>query len=236
MIDQKIDNIRQLASRNGLVIRGGFLLVADDEVGEIEAGISAKSMLLFGNAGSSLWEVFSNSGEYQDSKQDPLDRWSERVGNSMAKELGGKAFFPFGDPPYQPFISWAKRSEGLESSRLGMLIHGQYGLWHAYRFGIAFSEDMQRFLEEKDDSSDICAACVEQPCLSRCPVTAFGEGEYDVEACYRYIKEAADNSCMDQGCAARRACPEGSDFLYRKVHAQFHMSQFLSSMKVRFDD
>ncbi|NKB61363.1 MAG: hypothetical protein GKR95_04215 [Gammaproteobacteria bacterium] len=235
MTDSIIDNILELAASHGLVARGGFVF---DDVGDIPEGKHWKSMMLFGNTGSSLWGNFCSSTEYLDGEPNPLDRWSLRIGNSMARELGGKAFFPFGGPPFQPFLAWAKKSEGLESSKLGMLIHEEYGLWHAYRFAIALPHELKRHELEglgakKETLTDICGQCVEQPCLKKCPVDAFGEHEYKVESCYHHIS-TPENTCMNNGCAARRACPIGADFLYDKSHAQFHMNQFLSSMKLRF--
>ena len=164
----------------------------------------------------------------------PLDRWSFRVGTAMAMELGGKAFFPFGGPPYQPFLTWAKKAERLNSSMIGMLMHGEYGLWHAYRFAIAFPDEVPMMDVSDNPLMDVCANCIDQPCLTSCPVGAFEKEGYDVESCYRHIDNKLDNSCMNQGCLARRACPQGSEFLYQDTHAQFHMTQFLASMKLRF--
>jgi hypothetical protein len=37
--------------------------------------------------------------------------------------------------------------------------------------------------------------------------------------------------CRETGCAARRACPAGSAFIYEAEHAQFHMAAFLQSRR-----
>jgi hypothetical protein len=47
--------------------------------------------------------------EFRDGRPDPIDRWSRRVIGHMACDLGAKALFPFGGPPWHPFIAWAKR-------------------------------------------------------------------------------------------------------------------------------
>ena len=159
-----INDILDYASQYGLVVRGGFVVADQDNVPDIGAD-AAQSLILFGNAGSSLWECFSASDEYLDGNPEPLDRWSERIGNRIADLFGGLALFPFGEPPYQPFLQWASRSESLYLSRLGMLIHPQYGLWHAYRFAVALPTVPDGMVKVEADQ-DICARCPDQPCLS----------------------------------------------------------------------
>ena len=111
-----------------LVVRGGFNTVPADQVPDIDSQTKTASLILFGNAGSSIWSEFSSSPEYNDGLPDPLNRWSKRIGTAMAQQLSGLPLFPFGGPPYQPFLQWARKSEGLKPSRIGMLIHPEYGL------------------------------------------------------------------------------------------------------------
>ena len=229
-----INDILDYASQYGLVACGGFAVSDQDNVPDIGAD-AAQSLILFGNAGSSLWDCFSASDEYLDGTPEPLDRWSERIGHEIATHFGGLALFPFGGPPYQPFLQWAKKSEDLHSSRLGMLIHPQYGLWHAWRFAVAFPTTPDGMVKVEADH-DICARCPDQPCLSTCPVDAFTGQRYEVERCYRYLDGHPGNSCLEQGCAARLACPEGVRFRYRPEHAKFHMQAFYSSIADQFSD
>ena len=49
------------AGRYGLVIRGGFAVESDDSVPEVSPGLPAQSLVLFGNAGSSIWPTFSEA-------------------------------------------------------------------------------------------------------------------------------------------------------------------------------
>jgi epoxyqueuosine reductase len=58
---------------------------------------------------------------------DPIDRWSRRVIGHMACDLGAKALFPFGGPPWHPFIAWAKRSGRAWESPVGFLVHDRAG-------------------------------------------------------------------------------------------------------------
>ena len=239
----RIDPIRAEALQHGLVIRGGFNLDQDDNVPDIGEQVAAKSLLLVGNAGSSIWASFSGSDEYHDGHPDPLNRWSERIGHALADKFGGQALFPFGGPPYQPFLRWAKKAESLQNSRLGMLIHPQYGLWHAYRFALAFpipvgSSATGKARETATAGGDICRQCEQKPCLSTspigagpvnaCPVNAFETG-YDVQSCYRYLESHPDSKCMTTGCQARIACPQGAQYHYEPTHAAFHMRAFIGA-------
>ena len=239
-----LDDILDCASQYGLVMRGGFAVAERGNVPDIGTH-AAQSLVLFGNAGSSLWECFSTSGEYLDGNPNPLDLWSERIGKLIARRFGGLALFPFGGPPYRPFLQWAAKSEALYPSKLGMLIHPQYGLWHAYRFAIALPTVPEGMVEAGTGAKteakavadqDICAKCPDQPCLDNCPVDAFSGQYYDVERCYGYLGADPQNSCLSRGCAARLACPQGLQFSYRPDHARFHMAAFYSSIAARSGD
>ena len=192
-----------------------------------------RTLLLFGNAGSLFWKQFKSTPENTDSLPDPLNRWSERIANQIATELGGQSFFPFGGPPFAPFLAWAKKAEGLQSSKLGMLIHSKYGLWHAYRFALALPKVIE--LKTSDNNpKDICSRCKSQACLKSCPVDAFTGETYKLETCTDYLFKNTDALCHSQGCQARLACPVGVSFQYQPDHAKFHMSAFVHSMKDRF--
>ena len=223
------------ADRYGLVIRGGFNVETDDDVPAVDGKNPACSLILFGNVGSSIWPVFSNSPEHNDGEKDALDRWSLRVGQQMADELNGSAFFPFGGPPYHPFIRWAKRGEDLMSSKLGMLIHPKYGLWHAYRFAIGLPDRYDE-LVPAPVAADICASCQDQPCLSGCPVGAFCGSGYDIERCFHYLQNDETKRCVSAGCQARMACPQGISFRYEPAHAKFHMDAFYDALSIRFKE
>ena len=91
-------------------------------------------------AGRDGWDAFAASPEASDGCADPLDRWSRRVIEALARELGATALFPFGGPPWLPFQQWARRAEPVHASPIGILIHPRYGLWHSYRGALGFSE------------------------------------------------------------------------------------------------
>jgi hypothetical protein len=118
---------------SGLVLRGGFGFADDDARPPGPGGRPAKSVLLVGQAGASIWPHFSRWREVQvRDLANPLDTWSREMIGAVASRFGAHAVFPF-EKPYLPFQQWAMRAEGLRPSPLGILMHPEYGLWHAYR-------------------------------------------------------------------------------------------------------
>ncbi len=117
----------------------------------------------------------------------PLDRWTRRVVDPIADGLGARAAYPFGEPRW-PFQRWALRAETLHPSPLGILIHDEYGLWHAWRAALLFAERLD--LPPRSDAPSPCESCAEKPCLSACPVGAFSRSGYDVAVLRRAYREA----------------------------------------------
>lgn len=228
---QTLNQVEYLADRYGLVVRGAFTVQDEDNVPPIHDHSPSRTLMLFGNVGSSIWKAFYSSEEYGDGRPDALDRWSRRIGEKLASQLEGRALFPFGGPPYHPFLNWARKAESLVNSRLGMLIHPKYGLWHAYRFAIALPVDIEI---SPGNPIDICAACPAQPCIAACPVNAFeAEMEFDARACDTHLSEQQDTACRN-GCRARLSCPYASEFKYHPDQTGFHMDAYVKNMSKRF--
>ncbi len=218
-----IDVVR-LADQAGFLCRGGFHPDAADGVPAAAADGSA-SLVLLGNAGPSLWRVFAAAGGIVDIEPDPLDRWTRKTVIPLAHALGAVPLFPFDGPPYLPFQKWAAKAEGLSVSPLGILIHPEFGLWHAYRAALLFSRPLE--LPRRESQPSPCAGCARKPCLKGCPVDAFARGSYDVPACVRYLEDPLGAACLGFGCLARHACPVGRDFAPDPAQARFHMQAFL---------
>lgn len=219
--------IERLAAAQGLLLRGGFHPAEEDGVPPLPDGRRPTTLLLVGNVGAGLWPEFSGSVEAGDGVPDPLNRWTRRVIGDIAREVGAAPLFPFGRPPYLPFQRWAMKAEAVAPSPLGILIHPDYGLWHAYRGALAFAERLP--LPPRVERPRPCDSCADRPCLSACPVGAFGERGYDVPACIGHIGGAAGAACMEGGCLARRACPVGRTHGYAPAQARFHMAAFLAA-------
>ena len=210
----------------GLVPRGAFRPAPEDAVPACN-GRAARTVVLAGIAGRSLWPAFAASPERMDGAPHALDRWTLRVVGVLAGRLGAVALFPFGGPPHHPFQRWARRAEGLDASPLGLLIHPEYGLWHAYRAALVFAQEFA--LPTRGGEPSPCTSCATKPCCGACPVSAIGNGPYDVPGCASHITSSGGAECRERGCLARRACPVGAIHAYEPAQQAFHMAAFAAA-------
>jgi hypothetical protein len=224
------DHVRERVQARGFVLRGGFHPVPGDAVPQLSDGRAAKTVVLLGGVGSSFWPAFRASPEAEH-EHEALDRWTRRVAGELAEELGAMPLFPFGGPPYLPFQRWAKRAEPVHDSPLGLLIHPEFGLWHAYRAALAFADRLD--LPVRPEAESPCASCVDKPCLTACPVSAFTGKSYDVPRCIAHIGRPEGGACIENACLARRACPVGRAYAYEPEQARFHMSAFLRALRTQ---
>ena len=129
--------VDEALSGTGLFVRGAFHPREDDRT-----PFPAGTIVLIGNAGPTMWRAFRArlpEGE-RAGLADPLDSWVRGAIEDAAARLGAEAVFPFDGPPFHPFQRWAVRAEPVYPSPLGIMIHPEYGLWHAYRGALAFRE------------------------------------------------------------------------------------------------
>jgi len=217
--------LARAVGRHGFILRGGFHPGPGDG-----APGNAGTLVMVGNAGPAMWAAF-RAAVPQPSEPDPLDAWTRRVLAAVAGELGAEAVFPFDGPPYLPFQRWAMRADAVFPSPIGPLIHPVYGLWHAYRAALLFAGRLA--LPEKAAATSPCEGCAGKPCLAACPVSALSPGAYDVPACVGFLDAPAGADCLALGCAARRACPVGREYVYAPAQAAFHMAAFRAANRPR---
>ena len=187
---------------DGLDGIGGIVLLGPDEPG--------------------FWPHFKHSAEARDGAPDPIDRWSMRVITALAGRFDAVPLFPFGGPPWHPFIAWAKRSGRAHGAPVGLLAHDTAGLFVPYRGALGVAEPLPASARPSP-----CTPCP-APCRTACPVDAFAGGSYDVAACKAWLRSDAGRDCRAGGCLVRRACPVGA---HRRLpeHSAFHMEAFLAS-------
>ena len=222
---------------HGLQLRGGFCPQPEEAIA-LPDGRPAAVLWLAGNVGGSMRNAFQGSSFAHDGLPHPLDRWSRHLGDALAQQFGGAALYPFDGPPaqphYHPFQQWASRCETLFPSPLMLRMHPQHGLWHAYRFALAFpsvdADDRAALMPSTDAAlpeENPCLSCIEQPCLNACPVQAFDGQQFAAERCRAHVRQDANQECMTGGCLARNACPVAPHLRYAPAQARFHMRAFL---------
>jgi epoxyqueuosine reductase len=210
-----LDVITSAARKHALAVLGGLHPGPGDG-----APPGCGTLVLLGPDEPDFWNVFAVSPEYRDGAPDPLDRWSRRVIGALAESVGAAAVFPFGGPPYAPFVAWAQRSGRAWPSPVGLLVHDVAGLFVSYRGALALPDR----LPLPGPGRRPCDSC-DAPCLTACPAGALNGSGYAVADCRAFLDTAAGADCMGRGCAVRRACPVGRG---RRLAAQsaFHMADF----------
>ena len=216
-------DLSQALEMSGLLLRGGFSPEASDSVPLTPDGREVRTLVLVGNAGPAMWSRFSQE---KPDGSDSLDSWCEIQLTKIAERFGAHVIFPF-QKPYFPFQRWLMRAEPCYASPLGILIHPRYGLWHAVRGALLFTQHIE--LGEMPTERNPCEICADKPCLSTCPVTAFSNTGYDVPRCVVHLRSPSGDDCMALGCRARRACPVGMFFRDAPGQAAFHMAAFLAA-------
>ncbi|MGF1552473.1 MAG: ferredoxin [Paracoccaceae bacterium] len=212
-----LDDVRAALAAEGLALTGAFHPGADDRAPE-----GAGTLALAGPADGAMWAAFAASPEAADGRPDPLDRWSRRVLDVVAAALDARALYPFGGPPYQPFMHWAMRAEGLAASPIGLGVTPARGLLASWRGALAFAERLDLGAPSSPGPSP-CTGCA-APCTRACPVDAFAGGRYDVDACLGHLARPEGAACRSLGCLARRACPANAAL--PAAQAAFHLVSF----------
>jgi hypothetical protein len=223
-----LEDLSEALRRHGMLIRGGFRLTEEDEQGlvgfsDLAATARDPTLLLIGNAGPALYEAFFAAGDPVG--KDPLDDWTRRMVEPIAAAFGARAAFPSDGPPWLPFQRWAMRAEGLRASPLGVLIHPEFGLWHAYRAALIFDRTLD--LPAPPARAHPCDSCTARPCLTTCPAGAVTAAGYAVDNCAAHVGSRDGEACRTLGCLARRACPVGAEHRYPDRAQAFHMAAFL---------
>ena len=203
-----------------MALRGGFDVVAADDVPAVAPGQPAVSVLMIGNTGRAMWE------SYQAARVDgpnPLDRWAFAAIEPLARSFGARAIYPYDAPP-KPFQRWAARAWPLHASPLGLLIDAEFGLWHALRAALVFPTNVER--PQPAATASPCDTCLDKPCLTACPVNAFSPAGFDYVGCRAHLATAAGDDCLANGCRARVSCPIGVQHRHSQAQLQFHQRSY----------
>lgn len=209
--------LERAAQEVGLIVMGAQH-PRESRAKQLDAG----TLILLGTA-AEFWPLFIASPEWTDGRSDPVDRWSSRVIGELASDMGATPYFPFGGPPYTPFIDWALKSGRTYQSPVGALVHDTVGMLISYRGALHFPIEFD-FPPVSNNSP--CTDCP-APCTTACPVSALNaDSFYDVEACHGYLDTQAGQTCMTSGCMARLACPVSEGAGRQPDQTAHHMKAF----------
>lgn len=212
------ERLAGLAAAERLEILGHVPVSPADGLAQAEG-----TLALLGPAEPGYWAHLAAQPEWRDGAPDPVDRWSRRVITRIAGEIGATAVFPFGGPPWHPFFTWALRSGRTWQSPVRLLVHDRQGLMVSFRGAVLLAGAPAPAAET---SRTPCQTCADRPCLAACPAGALSGAGYDVPACHAYLDSPAGKSCLDEGCAVRRACPVSQAYGRLAMQSSYHMRQF----------
>jgi len=211
-----LDQIELACNAAGLAIIGAFH--PDTNAG---APADCETLVLLGPLEPGFWDRITTSPEF--AQPDPVDHWSTRVIGDIATDLDATALFPFGGPPYQPFVSWALACGRVWQSPVSLMIHDDAGLFLSFRGALAFAErlDLPALV-----GNSPCETCADKPCLTACPANALTPESYNVPTCHAWLDEKRGKTCLEGGCLVRRACPVSQSYGRLAEQSAHHMRHF----------
>jgi epoxyqueuosine reductase len=212
----KMASVEKAAANARLSVMGAFHPDQDDPILK-----DIGTLVLFGPREPGFWMQFCKTPEWQDDQPDAMDRWSSRVIGDLGQKLAAQPFFPFGKP-HKPFFTWALKTNRVWASPIHILVHDTAGLMVSFRGALGFSD----VIDVPQTGASPCSTCQDKPCLTACPISAITAKGYDVPSCNTYLHSPAGNPCMDQGCAARLACPVSLTYQRDPAQSAYHMSKF----------
>ena len=219
MVSAAYERIDLAVSDTALQIFGSFNPDPSDRCPD-----GGRTLIMLGPREPGFWPLVSAEPEFTDNEPDPLDRWSRRIIDGLARQLRAKPVYPFGGPPYHPFFSWALRTGRCWQSPVQFLVHDVAGLFVSYRGALLFSEEI---LLPAPNGDSPCQSCRHQPCRTACPVEAVSDGHYDATACRSHVGSPAGTACLDLGCQVRRSCPVSESYGRLPAQSRFHQAAFL---------
>jgi hypothetical protein len=179
------------------------------------------------SGGRALFDAFSSAPEAALSS-DPVDAYTRRVVETAAGCLGGGALALFAFEQrggvYADFVALGQAAGLGAPSRLGLLLHPEFGPWMSIRAVVLTEREVAETGPAR--GFDPCSGCP-APCVRACrgeavPTAAgvFDSARFDVAACC--ATRASEPGCRLR-CDARRACVIGPDHAYSPAAETHHM-------------
>jgi epoxyqueuosine reductase QueG len=197
------------------------------------------SILVVGSGGRELWQaMLADLRDHPDrlaNEAHPLDAFVERqVRKADAALPGGvprRWFFAAATAEVHLDFRALAHLAGLgRRSRLGLLLHPEYGVWLGLRAACFLASPQAAGAAATGPvAGDPCAGCA-APCIPACPGEAFVEGHWNVDRCSAF--HAAAPTCS-ASCAARSACIVAPEHRYDADAYRYHYDRATGRARLR---
>lgn len=183
-----------------------------------------RSAVVFANGGTTLWDCFVSdlrqSPEHLSRHQHPFDDFIHRaIIKADPQPPKSRRWIRCAAEP-EAFVDFRllANEAGLGfQSKVGLLIHPEYGLWVGMRAVVLTTEDI---LPEKNFiESSPCTSCEYKPCITACPARAIGPSGWNVKVCAEHHRKSTD--CHGR-CHSRIACPIGVEHRHGLLQHHYH--------------
>ena len=189
-----------------------------------------QSVVVIGNGGRALWDGLESAIREDSTRltgeDHPLDAhvWRLVQAQDPAPDASRRWIRAAADETTMvAFRSLAVRAGLGHPSRLGLLLHPEYGPWVGLRLACFTTESLP--LSGPLSGPSPCDPCP-APCVSACPAGAIGPGKaggladsWDVQICANFHRSS--NLCAST-CHSRVACPEGAAHAYGERQLTYH--------------
>lgn len=191
----------------------------------------ARAVLVLATGGPAFFRAFERARaagdpRFQPGARDPLDAFaSDRL--AEAAQLWSREGFETrafchgerrGTPPaYADFVALGRACGLGTPSRLGLLLHPEFGPWMAIRGLLVTTRPLPASAAIAGPGP--CHGCP-APCTAVCPVAAPGVSGFDALRCRRERGRSGD--CRTR-CGARHACIVGQEYAYAADAEAHHM-------------
>jgi hypothetical protein len=226
-----IDAAQNTISGHGLNLHGVVGAAAYDAAMPRARRTSAlfpatQSIWVIGSGGGALWSGFMAALREEPRRlteeEHPFDAHVRRCIAQADERLAGverRWFFAAADATVHLDFRLLAQLAGLgRESRLGLLIHSEFGPWLGLRAACFLAEALPDTGRAEFDPCPTCDA----PCADACPAAALAMGRWDVDICGRF--HVTDSDCATT-CHARVACPVGAAQRYPDAERLYHYNR-----------
>lgn len=174
----------------------------------------ARSAVVIGNGGGAFWDAYAAHRRSAPPPEHPLDAYTRELLTRLIAPFvpsSARIVFPFDHPAVPLSFQRLALLAGLGGpSRLGVLVHPEFGPWIALRAAVLLEEAVA--IPPAAAGFDPCPTCVERSCMPACPAAAVSDAGWDVVRCAGE-RARPDDACA-RGCHARLECVLGRSHRY----------------------